>query len=95
MDTLINAVNNSFFSTWPGLTKELVSKHLGKSRATSKGHMNRERQGLHSTKKKIEPISTPTEKEPDDDYIPLDHATHTKEPDIICFLTSNQEVSDL
>ena len=32
--TFISAINNGIFSTWPGLTAELISKHLPKSLAT-------------------------------------------------------------
>ena len=46
----ISAINNSNFSTWPGLTAELISKHLPKSLATTKGHNNLARQNLRSTR---------------------------------------------
>ena len=36
--TFITAINNGNFSTWPGLTAELISKHLPKSLTTAKGH---------------------------------------------------------
>ena len=36
--TFISGINNGNFSTWPGLTAELISKHLQKSLATAKGH---------------------------------------------------------
>ena len=36
--TFITAINNGNLSTWPGLTAELISKHLPKSLATEKGH---------------------------------------------------------
>ena len=34
----ISEINNGNLSTWPGLTAELISKHLPKSLATAKGH---------------------------------------------------------
>ena len=34
--TFISAINNGNFSTWPGLTAELISKNLPKSLATAK-----------------------------------------------------------
>ena len=37
-NTFISAINNGNFSTWPGLTAELISKHLPKSLATEKCH---------------------------------------------------------
>ena len=48
--------------------------------------MNRERQGLRSTK------STPHVQPPDDDVVPIDSVSHTNTPDIICTITSNQEI---
>ena len=36
--TFITSINNGNFSTCPGLTAELISKHLPKSLATAKGH---------------------------------------------------------
>ena len=36
--TFITEINNVNFSTWPGLTAELISNHLPKSLATAKGH---------------------------------------------------------
>jgi hypothetical protein len=47
--TWIKAIDAGYFATWPGLTAELVRKHLPKSIATSKGHLCHERQGLRST----------------------------------------------
>ena len=48
--TWIQAVQNGFYTTWPGLTPELVDKHLQKSTATVKGHLQQIRQNLQSTK---------------------------------------------
>ena len=36
--TFISAINKGYFSSWPGLTAELISKHLPKRLATAKGH---------------------------------------------------------
>ena len=36
--TFITEINNGNFSTWPGLTAELISKNLPKILATAKGH---------------------------------------------------------
>ena len=36
--TFVTAINNGNFSTWPGLTSELIEKHLPKILATAKGH---------------------------------------------------------
>ena len=38
LSTFITAINKGNFSTWPGLTEELIANHLPKSLATAKGH---------------------------------------------------------
>ena len=47
--TLISAIKNNFFSTWPGLTKQLVQKFPQKSEATVKGHIRKSYKVKHST----------------------------------------------
>ena len=49
--TFLKAIRNNNFITWPGLTTELITKHLPKTIATVQGHLKTERQGLQSTKK--------------------------------------------
>jgi hypothetical protein len=46
--TWLKAINAGYFATWPGLTAELVTKHLSKSIATAEGHLQQERQNLRS-----------------------------------------------
>ena len=50
MHTWTKAINAGFFATWPGLTSKLVLKHLPKSIATAKGHLQQDRQNIRSTK---------------------------------------------
>ena len=50
LSTWIAAIDNGFFVTWPGLTSDLVRKHLPKSMATAKGHLRQEQKNLRSTK---------------------------------------------
>jgi hypothetical protein len=59
--TWITAINNGHFATWPGLTADLVRKHLPKSMATVKGHLNQKRKNLRSTKPKPD---TPLDNQP-------------------------------
>ena len=47
--TFINAIKNGNFSTWPGLTENLISK-MPPSPNTAKGHLNQEMANLQSTK---------------------------------------------
>ena len=47
--TLITAIKKGFLITFPGLTADLVRKHLPVSDATVLGHRKQEKQGLQST----------------------------------------------
>ena len=47
--TWIKAIDAGYFSTWPGLTSDLVRKHLPKSVATAKGHLRLDRKNVRST----------------------------------------------
>ena len=51
--TWCEAIDNNHYATWPGLTSQLVRKHLPKSIATTKGHMRQIRQNVRSTKPKV------------------------------------------
>jgi hypothetical protein len=46
---LITAIQHGNFATWPGLTAELIRKHLPKSDATVKGHLRQSFKNLRST----------------------------------------------
>jgi hypothetical protein len=48
--TWLWAIQQNHFSSWPGLTASLVTKHLAKSLATSKGHLRMQQQNIKSTK---------------------------------------------
>jgi hypothetical protein len=47
--TWITAIRNGNFLSWPGLTEHAVEKHLSKSTATTKGHLNQQRQNARAT----------------------------------------------
>jgi hypothetical protein len=47
--TWITAIKNGNFLSWPGLTEHAVEKHLSKSTATTKGHLNQQRQNARTT----------------------------------------------
>ena len=49
--TWTNAIIKGFLTTFPGLTTNLVSKHLPPSIPTAKGHMQKTRQHIRSTTK--------------------------------------------
>jgi hypothetical protein len=48
--TWIAAIKNGNFTSWPGLTECAVEKHLSKSPATVKDHLNQQRMKTRSTK---------------------------------------------
>jgi hypothetical protein len=49
---LDHGYKNGDFSSWPGLTENAVEKHLSKSAAITKGHLNQQRQNARTTKTK-------------------------------------------
>ena len=42
VSTWTQAIDSGFFSTWPGLTSDLVRKHLLKYLATTKSHLRQD-----------------------------------------------------
>ena len=48
--TLLQAIKKGYLVGFPGVTSELINKHLLPSPATAKGHLNQERRNLQSTK---------------------------------------------
>jgi hypothetical protein len=60
-DTWIKAIQSGHFTTWPCITVENVRKHLQKSDATAKGHMNQICQNICSTKQPIKQPATEIE----------------------------------
>ena len=50
-DTLLNAVQRVFLSSWPEVTPELLRRHLSKYIATSKGHLKIQRKNLCSSQR--------------------------------------------
>ncbi len=48
--TFLRAIERAHFESWPGLTTSLVTKHLAKSLATSKGHLRTKQKNIQSTK---------------------------------------------
>lgn len=49
--TFLKAISRGHFRTWPGLTEQLIKKHLPPSVHTAQGHMKKIRQGRQSTKR--------------------------------------------
>ena len=57
--TLLQAIKDGSFSTWPGLTEKLISKYLPESEITAKGHLNQQKK-LTETEaaENVAPLST-------------------------------------
>jgi hypothetical protein len=49
--TWCKAIDDNFFSTWPGLTRQAVRKHLPKSETTTMGHLHMIRKGIRTSNK--------------------------------------------
>ena len=49
-ETFIDAVRAGNYSTWPGLTIRMITRHFPDSVETAKGHLKGQRQGIRSTK---------------------------------------------
>jgi hypothetical protein len=56
--TWLAAIKADEYATWPGLTYELVSKHLTNTEETAMGHLHKRRQNIRSTKPKPVPNNT-------------------------------------
>jgi hypothetical protein len=69
--TWLKAIAAGFFTTWPGLTIDLVRKHLPKSIATAKGHLQQQMQGICSKKTtKATPQQYSANNLPDNEFQP-------------------------
>ena len=58
-DTWIKAIKNNNYASWPGLTSEKAAKYCPSADKTLKGHLVQTRQGVRSTKPKVQQISNP------------------------------------
>ena len=58
--TVIRAIKRGHFTSFPGLTTELLNKHLPKAIATAMGHMRGQQQNVNSTKQPWPAIPLPT-----------------------------------
>jgi hypothetical protein len=68
--TWITAIKNRNFLSWPGLTEHAEEKYLSKSTATTKGHLNQQRQNARTTQ--IKSVN-PSNQESD-----IDHGINTQ-----------------
>ena len=85
--TLLRAIRRGHLTTFPGLTTQLISKHLPKSLATSLGHQDQEAKNIRSTRLLPLPVLT------SDLDLDVDVAPHPAEPrshQIAVLLLDNQ-----
>lgn len=76
--TLLRAIRRGHLTTWPGLTTQLIAKHLPKSIATTLGHQDQEAKNIRSTTSTIPPtaIFSETQAVLDDLQPQLETRTH-------------------
>ena len=53
-DTWVKAIKAGNYNTWPTLTPTTVHHHFPESDETQKGHMKQQRQGVRSTRTRVE-----------------------------------------
>ena len=80
--TLIRAARLNYLASWPGLLAPLFSKHLPKSIASFKGHMDQEKKNLQSTQVLAS----------DAEDIPTQEPDNKKTNHITCALVPNETV---
>ena len=59
LSTFLRAIKNGNFITWPGIREINFKKHLEKSIASAKGHLNQERKNLQTTRPPVLPSPSP------------------------------------
>jgi hypothetical protein len=59
-NTWLTAIHHGNYSTWPLINTKNVSKHFPQSEGTHQGHMKSQRQGIRSTKQRVQPNVLPT-----------------------------------
>ena len=55
ISTWTSVIDAGYYTPWPGLTSQLVRKHLPKALATAQGHLRQQRQNIWSTKITTDP----------------------------------------
>jgi len=83
------AISKNNFSSWPGLTANLINNHLPKSIFTYQGHMSKERQGLQSTKTDMTVASL---SETLQDSFPVSETPNTKTYNVCYALLNPQDI---
>jgi hypothetical protein len=85
--TFLRTVKAGYFATWPGLTPQLITKHLPKCFASVKGHLDQQHKNVRSTK------PNPPKPSPEASFERLDQRTNIVFANV--FETTGQIYTDL
>jgi hypothetical protein len=88
--TLLRAIQRGHFVTFPGLTVDLIRRHLLKSTATTKGHMRGQQQNIPSTKISLPSVPLATSL----DISPSSEPSNPRTMDGFCFLSGIQDMRE-
>ena len=91
LSTLVLAIKKNHFTAWPGLTTDLILRHLPPSIATSRGHLRGQQQNIRSTKLNVPPLPLATSLDIAPSQVPGNLRTHdsfTQLIDMKCFARS-------
>ena len=91
--TLIRAVENGNFATWPMFTSHNIKKYLPKSEATTMGHLDQQRKNIQSTRRTQSTTSLTTNSAThglqahgtSDPFTPITERTHQTYTDLLDF----------
>ena len=75
------SITKTFFTYWPGLSLDLVHKHLTKKQSTILGHFQQPWKGLRSTQEKV------MHSEPDQEHDQFPQSTQSENTNIFFFKT--------
>ena len=78
--TLLREIRQKYVASWPGLTTQLISKHLSKSRATAKGPLDQESKNLQS-------------KNINEDIVSSQEPNNIQTHDILCAIFDSNELA--
>ena len=75
------AITKNFFTSWPGLSVDLIHKHLKKKQSTILGHLQQPRKGLRSTQERI------VHPDPDIEHDQIPQSTQSENTNLFFFNT--------
>ena len=75
------SITKNFFTSWPGLSLDLVHKHLTKKQSTILGYLQKPRKGLRFTQEKV------MHPDPDPEHHQLLQATQLENTNLVFFKT--------